>query len=133
MKTQMNCMIALLLFMANATIAQAINYPTYNNTVHVVNYDANSLTPAYQAGDEVFQTRNLTPMVDGDGYAVEPYSTPAASGPSRARGDGGSGNVGSPDNPEGKPLPIGSILILLLFALMHVGYIAYSTSVRKQK
>lgn len=128
MKTQMNMMIALLLLMANTTIAQAINYPTYENTVRVVHYDANSLTPVYQAGDEVFQTSNLTPLVDEDGYAVEPYGESlAGGGPRRV--------IHNPDwdEDESEPAnPIGSILILLLFALMHVAYIAYTTSVRKQ-
>lgn len=135
MKTLMNMMIALLLLTANATIAQAINYPTYNNSTQAVYVTPSSLTPGYKAGDEVFQTSNLTPMVDEDGYAVEPYSESAASGPRRA-GDtrpGGSDQGGTGGHSGDNMIPIGSILVLMLFALMHVAYIAYSTSARKQK
>lgn len=126
-------MIALLLLMANTTIAQAINYPTYNSSTQVVYVTPSSLTPGYKAGDEVFQTSNLTPMVDEDGYAVEPYSESAASGPRRAKGDHiGTGGVEiDPNKPIG--VPIGSILVLLLFALMHVAFIAYTTSARRKE
>lgn len=137
MKTLKTMMIVLLLLMANVTIAQAINYPTYSNTVHVVYYGHDALAPGYQAGDEVFQTSNLTPLVDEDGYAVEPYSednTSTANGPRRSRGDGGSGNGGTPGSEvEDGRLPIGSVLVLLLLALCHVAYIAYANSARKQK
>lgn len=134
MKTLMNMMLAMLLLTANVTIAQAINYPTYNNTVHVIEYDPNALAPGYQAGDEVFQTSNLTPLVDEEGMAVEPYSAPS-NGPRRA-GDtrpGGGQQAGTGNGSGDNMIPIGSVLILLLLALMHVAYIAYSTSARKQK
>lgn len=161
MKTLMNMMLALLLLTANVTIAQAINYPTYNNTTQVVYVTPHTLAPGYQAGDEVFQTSNLTPLVNSNGMAVEPYS--AAPGRPRRAGYVGSGcrangggahydedgngicdncedpidereHVGSPDDPDkDKRIPIGTVLILLLFALMHVAFIAYTTSARKQK
>ena len=132
MKTLKTMMIVLLLLMANVTIAQAINYPTYSNTVHVVYYGHDALAPGYQAGDEVFQTSNLTPLVDEDGYAVEPYSESVASGPRRERTGGNAGTPG--DHANGQlGTPIGTVLILLLFALMHVAFIAYANSARKQK
>lgn len=42
-------------------------------------------------------------------------------------------HAGTPGEPTGNPLPIGSIMILLLFALMHVAFIAYTNSAQKQK
>lgn len=133
MKTLMHMMIALLLLTANVTIAQAINYPTYENTIHVVHYDHEDLAPGYKAGDEVFQTSNLTPLVDEDGYAVEPYA--AAPGRPRRAGndDDDDKEIPTPGSTVPPPLPIGSILVLLLLALCHVAYIAYANSARKQK
>lgn len=149
MKTLMNMMIALLLLIANITIAQAINYPTYNNSTQVVYVTPNTLTPGYKAGDEVFQTCDLTPLVKDNGMAVEPYSA-APGRPRRALGDRNCATQGhydgdydgvcdeceervhigtgavtiDPTKPIG--VPIGSILVLLLFALMHVAFIAYT-------
>lgn len=156
-------MIALLLLMANVTIAQAINYPTYNNSTQAVYVTPSSLTPGYKAGDEVSQINRRTPMVDNNGIAVEPYSA-APGRPRRTapvgwdcdvnghydedgdsscdycggrceRGEGTHAGTGGVTIDPNKPIgvPIGSILVLMLFALMHVAYIAYSTSVRRQK
>lgn len=129
MKTLINLTIILLLI-ANTTIAQAVNYPTYNSTTRKVFYEPESMTRVYQEGSGVLQTNDFTPLVDEDGYAVEPYSTPAAGGPRHAKGDHG-GTPGANVDKGQLGTPIGSIMILLLFALMHVAFIAYST--RKNK
>lgn len=151
MKTQLMKTISVIAILLTTYTVNAISYPTYQPTQQVGSYRSYStpvrttnsgMVTSYRSTSAMnidtlsLSGRSNSPMLNENGIAIEPYAS--VNGPRRAAMDDDDNDDDDSNIPTGSgtvppPLPIGSILVLLLFALMHVGYIAYTTSVRKQK
>lgn len=105
-------MVGLLL---TASAVGAVNYPTYKPTYTSV------ATAAPQEQTTSTSPSDLTPMLNEDGSAVNPYAG-VSSRPRRDREDEGqAGTAGDPTTP---PNPIGSVWVLLIFAIGYAGVVA---------
>lgn len=106
-------MVGLLL---TASAVGAVNYPTYKPTYTSV------ATAAPQEQTTSTSPSDLTPMLNEDGTAVNPYAeapAQAAAGPRR--------NTSNPivDDDDDGNTPIGSVWVLLLFAMGYAATTAY--------